>query len=44
MQTVSKTYGATDAEAQAPAAPEQKSLGRAKVALICVQGKNQNII
>ena len=35
MQTVSK-YGATDAEAQAPAAPEEKPLGRAKVALICV--------
>ena len=34
MQTVSK-YGAADAEAQT-AAPEQKSLGRAKVALICV--------
>ena len=37
MQTVSKTYGAAaDAEAQAPAAPEEKPLGRAKVALICV--------
>ena len=35
MQTVSK-YGAADAEAQAPAAPEEKPLGRAKVALICV--------
>ena len=37
MQTVSKTYGAAaDAEAQAPAGPERKPLGRAKVALICV--------
>ena len=34
MTTVSK-YGAADPEAQA-AAPEQKALGRAKVALICV--------
>ena len=37
MQTVSKTYGAADAEAQTPAAaPEGTPLGRAKVALICV--------
>jgi hypothetical protein len=37
MQTVSKTYGAADAEAQTPAAaPEGTHLGRAKVALICV--------
>ncbi len=36
MQTVSKTYGAADAEAQAPAAPERKALGRAKVASICL--------
>ncbi len=36
MQTVSKTYGAADTEAQAPAGPERKPLGRAKVALICV--------
>ena len=36
MQTVSKTYGAADAEAQSPAAPEIPPLGRAKVALICV--------
>jgi hypothetical protein len=36
MQTVSKTYGAADAEAQAPAVPEQKPLGRATVAAICV--------
>ena len=36
MQTVSKYGAAADAEAQAPAAPEEKPLGRAKVALICV--------
>ena len=36
MQTVSKTYGAADAEAQAPAVPETKPLGRATVAAICV--------
>ena len=36
MQTVSKTYGAADAEAQVPAGPEKPALGRAKVALICV--------
>ena len=36
MQTVSKTYGAADAEAQAPAGPEQKPLGRATVAAICI--------
>ena len=36
MQTVSKTYGAADTEAQVPAGPEKKALGRAKVALICV--------
>ena len=37
MQTVIKTYGAADAEAQqAPAGPETSPLGRAKVALICV--------
>ena len=37
MQTVSKTYGAAaDAEAQAPAGPERKPLGRATVAAICV--------
>ena len=35
MTTVSK-YGAADTEAQSPAGPEQKPLGRAKVALICV--------
>ena len=35
MTTVSK-YGAVDAEAQSAAAPEEKPLGRAKVALICV--------
>ena len=35
MQTVSRTYGAADPEAQA-AAPEQKPLGRATVAAICV--------
>ena len=37
MQTVSKTYGAADAEAQNPAAaPKETPVGRAKVALICV--------
>ena len=36
MQTVSKTYGAADAEAQVPAGPEKPRGGRAKVALICV--------
>ena len=36
MQTVSKTYGAADTEAQAPAPQEKPALGRAKVALICV--------
>ena len=35
MQTVSRTYGAADPEAQA-AAPEQKPLGRATVAAICL--------
>ena len=37
MQTVSKTYGAADTEAQAPASgPEKAPIGRAKVALICL--------
>ena len=36
MQTVSKYGAAADAEAQAPAAPERKALGRAKVASICL--------
>ena len=36
MQTVSKTYGAADAEAQAAAPEKPQGLGRAKVALICV--------
>ena len=36
MQTVSKTYGAADAEAQNPAPPAQKALGRAKIASICL--------
>ena len=35
MTTVSK-YGAADTEAQAPAPPERKPLGRAKVAAICL--------
>ena len=36
MQTVSKYGAAADTEAQAPARPEQKPLGRATVAAICV--------
>ena len=35
MTTVSK-YGAADAEAQAPAGPEQRPIGRATVAAICL--------
>ena len=36
MQTVSKYGAVADAEAQVPAGLERKTLGRAKVALICV--------
>ena len=36
MQTVSKMYGAADPEAQAPAGPEQRTIGRATVAAICL--------
>ena len=42
MQTVSRTYGAADPEAQA-AAPEQKPLGRATVAAICLVGDRRRL-